>query len=234
MATAVAPRLRHNCRADSRSKNERIRALTGSEFRDIMKKIIGGAVALVVLVAAYWGWALAGAAQLASAASRGDAEAVIERIDLTSLSRSLSSQISRAWLEQNPQLQKLLADRQGGVINAAAAEMLLRAFLTPENLTALLNQGHSGDSDIGALLRMPALGEAFRGGLAETVTHSYFDGPASFVVGLDSPDGRYGVHMNLSGTTWRLSGLDIPEVVTARLARQIADRVGGLVDRPGG
>jgi hypothetical protein len=199
-----------------------------------MRKIIGGAVALLVLVAAYWGWALAGAAQLASAASRGDAAAVMERIDLTSLSRSLSGQISRAWLEQNPQLQKLLSGQQGGIINAAAAEMLLRAFLTPENLAALLNQGHSGDADVGTLLRMPALGEAFRGGLMQTVTHSYFDGPLNFLVGLNSPDGRYGVHMNLSGTTWRLSGLDIPDVVTARVARQIADRVGGLVDRPGG
>jgi len=203
-----------------------------------MRILIRGAIALVILVAAYWGWALAGAAQLASAASRGDAEAVIERIDLKGLSNSLSSQISRAWLEQNPELQKLLALKGGGgvVVNAAAAEMLLRAFLTPENLAALLNQGAgAGGHDTGALLRMPALGEAFRGGgLIETVTHSYFDGPRSFVVGLDSPDGRYGVHMNLSGATWRLSGLDIPDQVTARVARQIADRVGGLMDRPGG
>ena len=203
-----------------------------------MRNVIRGAIALVILVAAYWGWALAGAAQLASAASRGDAEAVIERIDLKGLSNSLSSQISRAWLEQNPELQKLLALKGGGgvVVNAAAAEMLLRAFLTPENLAALLNQGAgAGGHDTGALLRMPALGEAFRGGgLIETVTHSYFDGPRSFVVGLDSPDGRYGVHMNLSGATWRLSGLDIPDQVTARVARQIADRVGGLMDRPGG
>jgi hypothetical protein len=203
-----------------------------------MRKIIGGAVALVVLVAAYWGWALAGAAQLASAASRGDAVAVIERIDLPSLSRSLSGQISRAWLEQNPQLAKLLSRQQGlegGAINAAAAEMLLRAFLTPENLAALLNQGRAGTPDSGTLLRLPALGEAFRaGGLVETVTHSYFNGPLNFSVGLNSPDGRYGVHMHLSGTTWRLSGLDIPDAVTARLAHQIADRVGGLVDRPGG
>jgi hypothetical protein len=204
-----------------------------------MRKIIGAALALVILVAAYWGWALAGAAQLASAASRGDAEAVIERIDLKGLSNSLSSQISRAWLEQNPELQKLLTLKGGGsvVVNAAAAEMLLRAFLTPENLAALLNQGHAGAGgpDTGGLLRMPALGDAFRGGgLIQTVTHSYFDGPRNFVVGLDSPDGRYGVHMNLSGATWRLTGLDIPDQVTARVARQIADRVGGLMERPGG
>jgi hypothetical protein len=204
-----------------------------------MRKFIGAVVAVVVVVAAYWGWALAGAAELASAAQRGDSAAVMERIDLPSLSRSLSGQISRAWLEQNPQLQKLLAGKagfEGGVINAAAAEMLLRAFLTPENLAALLNQGRAGGQDAGTLLRMPALGEAFgSGGLIETVTHSYFTGPSNFVVELNSPDGRYGVHMNLSGTTWRLSGLDIPDAVTARVARQIADRVGGLVvDRPGG
>jgi Protein of unknown function (DUF2939) len=203
-----------------------------------MRKLIGAVVALAFVVAAYCGWALAGAAELGSAASRGDAAAVIARIDLPSLSRSLSGQISHAWLEQNPQLRKLLSGKEGfegGVINAAAAEMLLRAFLTPENLAALLNQGRAGSQDAGTLLHMPSLGDAFGGrGLIETVTHSYFASPRDFIVGLNSPDGRYGVHMNLSGTSWRLSGLDIPDVVTARLARQIADRVGGLADRPGG
>ena len=204
-----------------------------------MRKIIGAVAALVILAGAYWGWALAGAAALASAAQRGDAEGVIERIDIAALSRSLSSQISRAWLEQNPELQKALAQHEGGglVINAAAAEMLLRAFLTPENLAALLKQGGAGagGSDANSLLRMPSFGDAFRGGgLIETLTHSYFDGPRSFVVGLNSPDGRYGVHMDLAGTTWRLSGLDIPDQVTARVARQIAERVGGLMERPGG
>ena len=110
-----------------------------------MRRIVGVAVALVVLVIAYWGWALAGAAQLASAARRGDATAVMERIDVSALSRSLSGQISRAYLEQNPQFQKLLALKPGfadGVgMNAAAAELLLRAFLTPENIAALLESG---------------------------------------------------------------------------------------------
>jgi hypothetical protein len=203
-----------------------------------MRKFIGPAVALVVLVAAYWGWALAGAGELASAASRGDAEAVIERVDIPALSRSLSSQISRAYLEQNPQLQKLLALQQGDggvVINAAAAEMLLRAFLTPENIAALLNQGRAaGGPDAGALWRMPGLGEALQAGPLQAAMHSYFVSPLTFLVGLDSPEGRYGVHMNLSGTTWRLSGLDIPDQVTARVAREIAQRVSGVLDRPGG
>ena len=83
-----------------------------------MRALIRGAVALVILVAAYWGWALAGAGQLASAASRGDAEAVMERVDLEALIRSLSSQISRAFLDQNPELQKLLS--QHGLVKGAS------------------------------------------------------------------------------------------------------------------
>ena len=196
---------------------------------------IRGAVAFVILVAAYWGWALAGTAQLASAASRGDAEAVMERVDLEALIRSLSSQIARAYLDDNPQLQKLMSQRGlgGGVlINAAAAQMLLRAFLPPENIAALLKQGDVGSpyaGGAGTPWRMPPLGETFRARPLQAVMNSHFDGPLSFVVGLDSPDGRYGVHMHLSGTTWRLSGLDVPEPVTARAARLIAQRIGGAV-----
>lgn len=202
-----------------------------------MRMLIRGAVALVILVAAYWGWALAGAAQLASAASRGDAQAVIERVDLQALIRSLSSQIARAYLDQNPQLQNPPSPRQGVFLNASAAEMLLRALLTPDNIVALLNQGrvgvlNAGGQDAGTVWGMPSLGEAFHARPLQILMHSYFDGPLSFVVGLESPDGRYRLHMNLSGLTWRLSGVDIPGTVTARLARLIAQRIGGAI--PGG
>ncbi len=207
-----------------------------------MQIFVRGAVALVILIAAYWGWALAGAGQLASAASRGDPEAVMERVDLQALIRSLSSQISQAYLNQNPQLQKLLSEHGlggGVVINAAGAELLLRAFLTPENIAALLNRGrvdapNADGQDAGTVSGVPSLGEAFRARPLEVLTHSYFNGPLSFVVGLDSPDGFYRLHVRLSGITWRLSAVDIPEAVTARLANLIAQRIGGAVTLPGG
>jgi hypothetical protein len=203
-----------------------------------MRMVIRGVVALVILVAAYWGWALAGAAQLASAAQRGDTEAVMERVDLQALIRSLSGQIARAFLDQNPQLQKL-PPRQGVFLNGAAAEMLLRALLTPENIAALLSQGRvgvldAGGKDAGAVWGMPSLGEALHARPLQVIMHSYFNGPRSFVVGLDSSDGFYRIHMNLSGLTWRMSGVDVPEPITARLARLIAQRIGGAVNLPGG
>ena len=91
-----------------------------------------------------------------------------------------------------------------------------------------------GGADAGALWRMPGLGEALEAGPLQAAMHSYFVSPRSFVVGLNSPEGRYGVHMNLSGATWRLSGLDIPDAVTARVAREIAQRISGATDLHGG
>jgi hypothetical protein len=201
-----------------------------------MRILMRAAVALVILLALYWAWALAGAAQLASAAERGDADAVIERVDLQALIRSLSGQIARAFLDENPQLLKL-PPRPGVFLNGSAAELLLRALVTPDNIAALLSQGRvgvvgAGGKDTETLWSMPSLGEAFHARPLEVIMHSNFEGPRSFVVGLDSPDGRYRIHMNLSGLTWRMSGVDVPEPITARVTRLIAQRIGGAVDLP--
>ncbi len=203
-----------------------------------MRILVRGAIALVILLGAYWGWALVGTAQLASAAQRGDAEAVMERVDLQALIRSLASQIARAFLDDNPQLKNQALVRQGVVLNGAAAEMLLRALLTPENIAAILSQGRVGaldanGKDAGTVWGMPSLGEAFNARPLQVLMNSHFDGPRSFVVGLNSPDGSYRVHTILSGMTWLLSGVDIPDPITARLAHLIAQRIGGAVDLRG-
>ena len=70
-------------------------------------------------------------------------------------------------LDQNPQLQKLPPPQPGVFLNASAAEMLLRALLTPENIAALLAQGRvgvlgAGGKDAGTVWGMPSLGEAFK------------------------------------------------------------------------
>jgi hypothetical protein len=52
----------------------------------------------------------------------------MERVDLQPLIRSLSSQIGRAYLNQNPQLQKLPSLRQGVFLNAPAARCCCAPF----------------------------------------------------------------------------------------------------------
>jgi len=198
-----------------------------------MRKLIGAGLALAIIVLAYWVWALAGAAQLAAVAATGDAGAIMRRIDLPSLRRSLGSQIVRAYLKQNPKTQNLgpLARGLAGSLGGSVADALLQQALTPENLAALLSKGRLGipagsdqSPDATTLWRMPPLDEAFRSGPLQAAFNSYFDGPFGFVVALDSGGGRYGVHLHLSGTRWLLAGLDIPTEVSDRLAREIVEK----------
>ena len=200
-----------------------------------MRNLIRAVVALVILVAAYWSWALVGAAELASVASQGDAGSVMQRIDLPALRRSLARQITHAYLAQNPQFRKMAWFEQNfvGSVGAGAANELLSGMLTPEAIAALLADGRlrlppAGVLSAGPGWRMPPLGDAFRTHPLQVLMNSRFDGPLSFVIGLNSAEGRYGVHLHLSGTTWRLSGLDIPEKVSDGLARAIAEKVGKM------
>jgi DUF2939 family protein len=195
-----------------------------------MRRILIAGAALVVVVVAYWAWALIGAAQLAAVASQGDAAAVMARVDLPALRHSLGSQIVRAYLRQNSKARMLGPLERGlaGSLGGSVADAMLRQALTPENIAALLRQGRlgakAGEANTAALWRMPPLDAAFQAGPLGAAANSYFDGPISFVIALDGADGRYGVHLSLAGTIWRLSGLDVPEDVSDRLARAVAER----------
>jgi hypothetical protein len=194
-----------------------------------MRKLLGACLALAIVVLAYWAWALVGAAQIASVAATGDAAAIMQRVDLPALRHSLGSQIVRAYLKQNPKMQNLgpLARGLAGSFGGSVADALLREALTPENIATMLNKGRIGagaGSDAPSLWRMPPLDEAFRAGMLQVAASSYFDDPTGFVIDLDSGGGRYGVHFELSGMRWLLSGLDIPTEVSERLAREIAEK----------
>jgi Protein of unknown function (DUF2939) len=197
-----------------------------------MRKVIFACLALAIVTVGYWAWALTGAAQLAAIASQGDVAALMQRVDLPALRRSLGSQIVHAYLKQNPKYEKLgvLGRGLAGSLGGSVADAMLQQALTPENVASLLSKGRVSiakaavGSEGEALWQMPPLNEAFHSGLFKAFFHSSFDGPVSFVILLDSAGESYGVHLNLSGTTWRLAGLDIPEDVCDRLARSIAER----------
>jgi hypothetical protein len=109
-------------------------------------------------------------------------------------------QIARAYLGQ-----KLLSLEKGffGSVAGGAADALLGEVLTPETVAARLSQRRlkADAPDAGTPWGMPPLSKAFGAGPLRAVMNSRFDGPLSFVVGLDSPEGCYRVHLNLSGTT---------------------------------
>ena len=196
-----------------------------------MRRWMWVCIVLVVLAVAYWVWPFVGAAQLARAAQRGDAQDVIERVDLPALRRSLARQIASAYLQATGRAQKMGAFGRSvaGAAATTVADPYVAELLTPENITALLGQGKIAHVNVGGKAMtvdrdLPGFTGLLDSNLLSLVTGSYFDGIASFVLPAKSsasPDDDYRVHMRLDGLTWRLSGIDLPPALVDDMARSI-------------
>lgn len=193
-----------------------------------MRGLFWAFVVFAVVVVAYCVWPLVGAAQLAATVQGGPPAAIVQRIDLPALRRSLAHQIVAAYLRQNEKLSRMngLAQSLAGGVGASVADSILEDMLTPDNIAAMLKDGRmtAGKIQASAGVRLPKLGSIGADQGITMLLNSYFDGPTSFVVPLSSGAETYGVHLHLSGTTWMLSGLDLPTSLVDRLAREAAER----------
>lgn len=189
---------------------------------------------IVALLGAYWAWPLAGAAQLASAARQGNAQEVIDRVDLPALRRSLSRQIAWAYLKATGKADKMGAFGRSvaGAAATTVADPYVGELLTPENITALLGQGRIAQVNVGGRTlavgrELPGFAGLLNSNLWSLVTGSYFDGLRTFVMlahgGPDQND-DYRVHLRLEGLTWRLSGIDLPAPMVDDMARSILNQ----------
>src|SRR3954470_21351192 len=127
-----------------------------------MRWFIGIVVATVVLVLLYLGSAAWSLAALIAAAREGNGAAVMERVDIPSLTRSLTSQIVAAYLERvgatrriSP-MEKMLVNTYG----ATVADAMVAKMLTAEKLTQLLKTGKlDATPGVPDLAGLPALAE---------------------------------------------------------------------------
>jgi len=175
-----------------------------------MRKWLWCGIVLVALFVAYWGFALFGASQVASVASNGNADLLMQKIDLPALRHSLAHQIVAAYLRQNPKHLTGLAGNLAGALGGTVADAMLEDVLTPQNLASLLEQGRLDRGPKATSIAMPPLGDVFKGSVLQILTSAYFHGPLDFVVHLDRGDDVYGMHLHLESFEWRVAGLDLP------------------------
>ncbi|MCW6507044.1 DUF2939 domain-containing protein [Lichenifustis flavocetrariae] len=184
---------------------------------------------MIVVAVAYWLWPYAGAYELAEAAAMHDAEALTQRINAPALKRSLARQIVSAYLKKSGR-----ADKMGGwqrslatSVGATLADPYLNQLLAPDALATLLAQGRIGQITIEnrtvAIDRsVPTLQSIYAAHFIHVLFSSYFDGLASFRFSVPTErqggEQDYGIHLRLSGLTWRLSGIDLPDDVLDRIA----------------
>jgi len=191
-----------------------------------MRKTIIGALAVLLLLAAWIAWPLVAMHDLARAAQSGDIARMEQRVDFSALGRSLSGQLVRTYAE----LAGAPANRGGLLagIASAVADPVVARLLSRVALAQLVQKGWPTE----------VLGEpppAFQGlnwnALGDVwplyMNASYGIGTFRLWIPLDQPRPRqFRIHLALSGWSWKVSGLDLPPELLERLVRELIKKQG--------
>jgi hypothetical protein len=192
-----------------------------------MRKFVRFVFILLVLAAAYVGWALYAFAQLVDAVRRGDGAEVAARTNFTRLTHSLSDQIVDAYLKRieatrkvSP-MERVLIGGYGGTV----ADALVRKLLTPDVLTRILRTGELPAAAEGApAIRLSALRGLDGGDIMNLVTRLHFINPVLIVIPVNSEtasERRSAVIMHREDWTWRLAGIQLPPAAVQSLAASL-------------
>ena len=186
-----------------------------------MRWIVGILLALVVLTAVYIGTAVASLSGLVEDTRKGDAAAVMSRIDLARLRASLAEQIVRAHfghIEQRRPVKTIERIAAPTVVDA-----LLARLLTPENITKVLQSGtlQVDTAATPAVIALPSLDSARLDNTGRLLTRLRPKSPVQLQVLLDDA-GETAIRIHYEGTHWKLSGLDLPPAALEKLVAGIA------------
>jgi Protein of unknown function (DUF2939) len=192
-----------------------------------MRWFIGIIVTIVVLVLVYFGSAAYSLAGLIAAAREGNGAAVIERADLPSLTRSLTSQIVAAYLERigatrriSP-MERMLVNTYG----ATVADAMVAKMLTAEKLTQMLKTGKlDATPGVPDLAGLPAVAGLQNEDWLSLLGRVSLVQPALLAIRISTasdPDSYAAINLHYEGLDWKLSGIVLPKAAVRELAASL-------------
>jgi hypothetical protein len=191
-----------------------------------MRWFVGTLIAIIVGLGIYVGSAIASLGGLVEAAKTGNGADVLARTDTARVRRSLVDQVVGAYLKQIGRerpvkpLERLAANTYG----ASIADAMIAKMLTPENLTAALNEGviSVGGSDA----RMQRLTEIDTSKVLQTLGRISPTKPVEFLIRLGKIEDDGGVSLHFEGNGWKLSGIQLPKAAVQVLAENLVKTKG--------
>jgi Protein of unknown function (DUF2939) len=184
---------------------------------------------ILVSLAALWiGYAISpyvGLYRFVRAVELGDAQDVIVRVDFAELRRSIMEQLVRTYLrltggDKLPQVaQNVLA-----AAGASIADPIVAKFVTPEALSEFLRDGWP------RMILVDKRPSGFAGVSTSnlgTVWQLFVNselgiGRFSVLVPAEVPRAnRFGLRLHLSNWTWKVWGIELPELIQTKLAEEI-------------
>lgn len=191
-----------------------------------MRKTVITVIVLLILFLGWSAWPFVGLYDLARAAQSGDVTKVEQRVDFPALGRSLSRQIIQTYAR----LTGVPIDRGGLLagLASAVADPLVARLITRVALAQFLQNGWPKD----VLGERPADFEGLDWNALGNVWQLYANseyglGEFRLWLPVNQPRARqFCIQLALSGLTWKLTGLDLPQELQERLARELMKQQG--------
>ena len=191
-----------------------------------MRKAVIAVLVVFVLFVGWSVWPFVGLYDLARAAQSGDVARVEERVDFPALGRSLSSQLAQTYVRiagMPPERGGLLAGIASAVADPIVARLITRVALSQVVQTGWPNEILGDRPPDLPRIDWSALGTAWR----LYANAEYGVGEFRVWLPVDQPRARqFRVRLSLRGLTWKLTGLDVPQELQERLARELLKQQG--------
>lgn len=176
--------------------------------------------ALCLLLGVYLASPLLALQNIASAVEAKDAEALTERIDFPSLRRSFTKQIVATYFEITGR--RLPLGAMSRRLAVSVADPVVAQLMTVRALLNLLAKGTAGKAVQAE--RAPFTTDAFQSVWRLWLSADYLG--RDFYIYLP-PDGarstQFRVHLRLERWRWTIVGIELPEELAQKLARELID-----------
>jgi Protein of unknown function (DUF2939) len=190
-----------------------------------MRSTIKIAAVLVVLWLAYAAWPFFDVYRLLDAVQARDVAALNDRIDFLALRRSLTAQIARTYLRLTGK-----AGQPGSIVEqftvgvaTSVADPLVAKLVSPEALLDLLQTGRPSGIAADNIPSIEGIGAQAAGNAWRLYLNSEL-GIGRFFITLPvdkPPPESFRLGFCLTGWTWKLCGIELPEPLQLRLAQEI-------------
>ena len=184
-----------------------------------------GVVAVLFLWLAYTAWPFVVVYRLASAVQARDVATVSQKIDFDALRASLTTQIVATYLRLTGKTGRpgsILEQFATGVA-ASVADPLVAKLISPGALLELLQNGTAPGVFSNNVPPVQGLSSEALGGIWRAYVNSEFGIARFFIlVPVDKPaSDSFRLQFCLTGWTWKLCGVELPQQLQVRLAQEI-------------
>ena len=193
-----------------------------------MRKAVITVVVLFIVFLGWTAWPFIGLYDLARAAQSGDVAKVEQRVEFPALGRSLSGQIVRTYAR----LTGLPIDRGGLLagLATAVADPIVARLITRVALAQFLQNGWPKEVLGDRPPDFQGLNWNALGNVGQLYANSEYGlGEFRLWLPVNEPRARqFRIQLALRGLTWKLIGLDLPQELQERLARELMKQHGKL------